>query len=129
MGTGNPLNFWNQGVKKLFWVECPGHPRSAGARPLTEVQDTSTVKSAVKQEGMAACDVAGVGRVDLLSGLSWFKYKRGTKFQPIQIANLRGWNGAGHFKPGKLLNVTQACGHERLRIDVFTAGTSVAKCH
>lgn len=105
-GTGKPqLMFWNQGARKLFMAEIPDDPRNAGTWPLTEILDTSTVKTAIKQEGMAATDVDGDGQVDLLAGIYWFKHKSGNDFLPIQIADHPGRIGAGHFKPGKVAQI------------------------
>ncbi len=105
-GTGRPqLMFWNQGARKLFMAQIPDHPRSAGPWPLTEILDTSKVKTAIKQEGMAAFDVDGDGRVDLLAGIYWFKHRGGSDFQPIQIADHPGRIVAGHFQPGKVAQI------------------------
>lgn len=104
--TGKPqLMFWNQGVRKLFMAEIPDDLRAAGTWPLTQILDTSTVKTAIKQEGMAAFDVDGDGLVDLLAGIYWFKYKGGNDFQAIQIADHPGRIAAGHFKPGKIAQI------------------------
>jgi hypothetical protein len=105
-GAGKPqLMFWNQGARKLFMAEIPDDPRNAASWPLVEILDTSTVKTAIKQEGMAAFDVDGDGRVDLLAGIYWFKHKGGNEFQPIQIADHPGRIAAGHFKPGKTAQI------------------------
>ena len=105
-GTGRPqLMFWNQGARKLFTAEIPDNPRDAGIWPLTEILNTSKVKTAIKQEGMAAFDVDGDGRVDLLAGIYWFKHRGGNEFQPIQIADHPGRIAAGHFQPGKVAQI------------------------
>ena len=54
---------------------------------------------------MAAFDVDGDGRVDLLAGIYWFKHQGGNEFQPIQIADHPGRIAAGHFKPGKVAQI------------------------
>jgi len=102
--------FWNQGARKLFMAEIPDNPRAAGLWPLTEILDTSKVQTAVKQEGMAAFDVDGDGRVDLLAGMHWLKHEGGNKFRPIQIADHPGRIAAGHFKPGKVAEIVMAPG-------------------
>lgn len=105
-GTGKPqLMFWNQGARKLFLAEIPDNPRSAGTWPLTEILDTSKVKTAIKQEGMAAFDVDGDGREDLLAGIYWFKHRGGNEFQPVQIADHPGRIAAGHFQPGNVAQI------------------------
>jgi hypothetical protein len=110
-GTGKAqLMFWNQGARKLFMADVPENPRTVGTWPLTEILDTSTVTTAIKQEGMAAFDVDGDGRVDLLAGIYWFKHQGGKDFQPIQIADHPGRIAAGHFKPGKVAQIVLAPG-------------------
>lgn len=111
LGLGKPqLMFWNQGARKLLMAEMPNNPCAAESWPLTEILDTSKVKTAVKQEGMAACDVDGDGRVDLLAGIYWFKHEGGKKFRPIQVADRPGRINAGRFKPGKVAQIVMAPG-------------------
>ena len=74
-------------MRKLYMADIPDDPQNAASWPLTEILDTSTVTTAIKQEGMAAFDVDGDGRVDLLAGIYWFKHQGGNEFQPIQIAD------------------------------------------
>ncbi len=110
-GTGRPqLAFWNQGSRQLFLADIPAHPRDAGLWPLQELINTSQVKTANKQEGMAAFDVDGDGQVDLLAGLYWFKHTGGNTFKPIQIADYPGRIAAGHFRPGKVAQIVMAPG-------------------
>jgi hypothetical protein len=105
-GTGKPqLMFWNQGARKLSMAQIPDNPRDVDAWPLTEILDTSMVKTAIKQEGMAAFDVDGDGQADLLAGIYWFKHRGGSKFEPIQIADHPGRIAAGHFRPGKVAQI------------------------
>ncbi len=109
--TGKPqLMFWNQGARKLFMAQIPENPRTADRWPLTEILDTSRVKTAIKQEGMAAFDIDGDGQVDLLAGIYWFKHRGGTDFQPIQIADHPGRIAAGHFQPGPVAQIVLAPG-------------------
>jgi len=110
-GTGKPqLMFWNQGARKLFMAEIPDNPRTADSWPLVEILETSNVKTAIKQEGMAAFDVDGDGQTDLLAGLYWFKHEGDNKFRPIPIAEHPGRIAAGHFKPGKIAQIILAPG-------------------
>ena len=39
---------------------------------------------------MAAFDIDGDGKVDLLAGNLWFKHRGGIKFDPIQIGSIGG---------------------------------------
>lgn len=110
-GAGKPqLAFWNQGARKLFMAEIPDNPRAAESWPLVEILDTSTVTTAIKQEGMAVFDVDGDGKPDLLAGIYWFKHMGGNNFKPIQICDHSGRLAAGKFKPGKFAQVVLAPG-------------------
>jgi len=104
------LMFWNQGARKLLMAEIPDDVRSAGLWPLAEILDTTRVKTAIKQEGMSACDVDGDGKIDLLAGIYWFKHEGGNRFQPIQIADHPGRIVAGHFRPDKVAQIVLAPG-------------------
>lgn len=115
LGKGKPqLAFWNQGAKKIFLAEIPADPRNADSWPLTEIfsgEAGSERNSDFKYpEGMAAFDVDGDGKVDLLAGNVWFKHRGGTKFEPIQVAPIGGRIVAGKFKPGKIAQIVIAPG-------------------
>jgi hypothetical protein len=50
-------------------------------------------------EGMAAIDVDGDGKLDLLAGNIWLKHRGGTNFEAIHIAPIGGRsNGKGEFR-------------------------------
>lgn len=115
LGTGKPqLVFWNQGAKKIFLAEIPQDPRKAESWPLTEIfsgEAGEAGKTDFKYpEGMAAFDVDGDGKVDLLAGNLWFKHRGGKKFEAIQIGSIGGRIAAGKFKPGKIAQVVIAPG-------------------
>jgi hypothetical protein len=115
LGTGKPqLAFWNQGAKKIFLAEIPADPRNAVSWPLLEIfsgEAGAAGKTAFKYpEGMAAFDVDGDGKLDLLAGNVWLKHRGGTNFEAIQIASIGGRIAAGRFKPGKLPEIVIAPG-------------------
>lgn len=99
------LVFWNQGARKLFMADIPAKPRTTSPWSLKEMLDTSQVKTAIKQEGMASCDIDGDGRTDLLAGIYWFHYESNGRFRPVQIADHPGRIAAGRFRPGKIAQI------------------------
>ncbi len=115
LGTGKPqLAFWNQAAKKIFLAEIPADPRHAESWSCTEIfsgQAGEQGKTEFKYpEGMAACDVDGDGKTDLLAGNLWFKHRGGNKFDPIQFAPIGGRVVTGRFKPGKYPQIVIAPG-------------------
>lgn len=110
-GTGKPqLMFWDQGARKLMLAEIPADPRAAAAWPVTEILSTAKVATAIKQEGMAVCDIDGDGKPDLVAGIYWFKHQGGNDFKPIPFTQHPGRVAAARFKPGKVAQIVQAPG-------------------
>ena len=113
--TGKPqFAFWNQGAKKIFLAKIPADPRHAESWELTEIFSGEAGEAGKTEfkypEGMAACDIDGDGKVDLLAGNLWFKHRGGKQFDPIQIGTIGGRITAGKFKPGKYAQVVIAPG-------------------
>ena len=111
-GTGKAqLAFWNQGAKAIFLADIPADPRKAESWVCTEIFSGKAGEGAARYaEGMAACDVDGDGKVDLLAGNYWFKHLGGASFKPIKVAAMGGRIAAGKFKPGKYPQIVIAPG-------------------
>jgi hypothetical protein len=101
-GTGRPqLVYWNQGAQKLFIADIPLYPRDVSEWPATEVFSGNAGENPGKYaEGLAACDIDGDGRIDLLAGNYWFKYLGNDRFKPIKIGDIGGRVVAGHLIKG-----------------------------
>jgi hypothetical protein len=115
LGTGRPqLAFWNQGAKKIFLAQIPPDPRHADSWPLTEIFSGAAGENGREgfqyPEGMAAYDLDGDGKVDLLAGNCWFKHRGGNSFEAIRIGSIGGRIAVGKFKPGKYAQVVIAPG-------------------
>lgn len=61
------LFFWNQRADTLFCVPVPPDPRVS---PWPDIQPVVT---GVREEGLAAVDVDGDGRLELVAGQSWYR--------------------------------------------------------
>lgn len=115
LATGKPqLAFWNQGARKLFLAEIPSDPRTAGSWPFVEIFSGAAgagLKTPFRYpEGIAACDLDGDGKPDLLAGNLWFKRTAKTKFEPVQIADIGGRIATGKFKPSRYPQIVIAPG-------------------
>lgn len=101
-GTGKPqLVFWNQGAKQLLIAEIPSNPREATEWPMKEIFSGSAGEGPGKYaEGLAASDVDGDGKLDILAGNYWFKYIGNDRFKPTKIADFGGRIAAAHLIKG-----------------------------
>jgi hypothetical protein len=111
-GSGRAqLAFWNQQAKAILLADIPSDPRVASPWPFVEIfagsaGEVGDRSGAFKYaEGMAAADVDGDGRTDLLAGNFWFKHRSGTRFSAIKVGTFGGRIAAGRFAPGPALQI------------------------
>ncbi len=121
LGTGRAqLAFWNQQAGTLYLAEIPSAPRTAGPWPLLEVLAGVSAGAMSYTEGLAAGDVDGDGRPDLLAYDSWFKHTGGRSFKRVQFAPAGGLILAGPFQPGKIPPIVISPGDGRGRAMFYT---------
>lgn len=93
-GDGKPeLFFWNQNAHKLWFARIPANPRESGPWQMHEVYgysvedemeqrgDADRFKGINEHEGMAAADIDGDGKTDIVGGGRWFKYVGSDRFE------------------------------------------------
>jgi FG-GAP-like repeat len=114
-GCGKPeIAFWNQDAHALFIAKIPPNPREADSWPTTEIYSYSTDSEPVprgtpasfrgvnEHEGLAAIDIDGDGKVDIVGGGRWFRNLGGLKFETNLIDPSYSFSraAAGQLKKG-----------------------------
>jgi hypothetical protein len=97
-GDGRPeLIFWNQDAHGLFLARIPPDPRTAAAWPGTQIYSYSDAaeppqrgraapfKGVNEHEGLAALDIDGDGKIDLIGGGRWFRNRGNGRFEAQAI--------------------------------------------
>jgi hypothetical protein len=118
------LVFWNQEQHALFLAEIPARAREAASWELHEIYAYSATdqpaqrgkpasfKSVDEHEGLAAADIDGDGRIDIVGGGRWFKHLDGNRFLPnvVDASYTFSRAAAGQLKEGGRPEVVLAVG-------------------
>jgi hypothetical protein len=98
-GDGNQeLVFWNQKARKLFVADIPEDPKKTQPWPIKEIFSWESGE----YEGLAAFDIDGDGKLDIVGGGRWFKHNGGTNYLPNVIDDTQRFSrvAAGQLKKG-----------------------------
>ncbi len=92
------LVFWNQRARRLLLAVIPADPRASGPWPVTTVFEAPSERF----EGLAAADVDGNGRVDLVGAGRWFERTGDGRFTAHLIDRAMHFSraAAGQLVPG-----------------------------
>ncbi len=109
-GAGKPqLVFWNQGAKTLFLADIPAQPAQLDSWPYVPIfsgrAGEGEQNAARYAEGLAACDIDGDGKLDLLAGNYWFKHQGQNNFKPIKVGKIGGCILGGRLKKGRYAQI------------------------
>lgn len=109
------LVFWNQTkVRSLFLASVPNDPRNAGPWELTPIYTYSgdseplqrgkpdSFKTVNEHEGLAAADIDGDGKLDIVGGGRWFKHLGGARYEVniVDASYSFSRSAAGQLKKG-----------------------------
>jgi hypothetical protein len=109
---------WNQGAKHLLLFEVPSDPRRVEEWPSTEIYSWD---SGQEHEGLAAADINGDGKIDIVGGGRWFEHTGGGKFRAHVIEDEYRFSRAvaGKFKKGRRAQVVFGPGDNDKRLRFF----------
>jgi hypothetical protein len=90
---------WNQGARKLLLADIPTDPKNTQPWEFTEIYSW---KSGREHEGLAAADIDGDGKTDIIGGGRWFKHKDGTDYVVEIVDDSQKFtrSAAGQLKKG-----------------------------
>lgn len=109
---------WNQGTKALLLFKIPTDPRNASEWPTSVIY---TWDSGAQHEGLAAADISGDGKLDIVGGGRWFEHTVATSFKAHAIDDTYRFSraAAGDLKKGGSPEIVFGPGDNVLRLKWF----------
>ncbi|MBI1941334.1 MAG: VCBS repeat-containing protein [Acidobacteria bacterium] len=91
------LAYWNQRARHLYLAPIPADPKQTQPWPATAIYTSES-----ESEGLAATDIDGDGKTDIVGGGRWFKHAGGVSFTPHVIDDAQRFSraAAGQLNQG-----------------------------
>lgn len=128
--------FWDAASKGLFLAEIPARPKQSedwpateifskhggeerAGRPLPPASGGAGPQGDGDTDGLGAFDIDADGKLDLVAGNHWLKYRIANRWSAIRIGKSGGRIAVGRFKPGRYPQVIIAPANRTGRLMLY----------